>query len=73
MGGSVKINRLLEGEGSGTDAKRDAADPIKQFAWTMPMTSARERSPLRSRRELLEEIAPANVDLGCGDDSGHAQ
>ena len=31
MGGSAKINRLFESKGSGTDAQKDAADPIKRF------------------------------------------
>ena len=31
LGGSVKINRLFEGKGSGTDAQKNAADQIKRF------------------------------------------
>ena len=30
-GGSVEICRLFEGKGSGTDAQKNAADPIKRF------------------------------------------
>jgi hypothetical protein len=40
IGGSAKINRGFEGKGSGTDAQKNAADPIKHFPLTMAMTGA---------------------------------
>ncbi len=39
----------------------------------MPMTSAIDDRRSGQQRELLEEVAPAIVDLRFGDDSWHAQ
>src|SRR5208282_2763496 len=32
-GGRAKIKRLFEGKGSGTDAQKNAANPMKRFPW----------------------------------------
>ena len=68
----MKIKRLFEGKGNGTEAEKNAGDPIQRVHWPCECQSRRNDGRSGDERELLEEIAPAIVDPRCGDDSWHA-